>query len=123
MSAALTGQQCILEGGHGEGRVTIGAQLWQRPLTPVLPFLLGKTCSPVGWHPVEGWSAKARGVKNLEAVPSEVLKPKQTLFYETLAQLCVCGMSTLNVTAGDTTLGCPFKMSPVVPSSAGLLPC
>lgn len=51
-------------------------------------FLLGKTCFPSRWHPVESWSAAAQGAKDLDAILPEVLKPKQTLFMK-LAPFCV----------------------------------
>lgn len=76
-------------------------------------FFLGKTCFPACWRPVENWSAAAWGVKDLEAVLCEVLKPKQTLFMKPW-HICVCRTSAQNVTARESRLpplGCPFTLS------------
>lgn len=107
--------ECGPQDGDYQGRLSVGVGLCRKALTcsSFFFFFLGKTCFPACWRPVENWSAAAWGVKDLEAVLCEVLKPKQTLFMKPW-HICVCRTSAQNVTARESRLpplGCPFTLS------------
>lgn len=114
----------------------MGARLCQKGLTLVLPFLLGKTCFPAWWHPVESWSAATWGVKDRTWKPSCVggVETKTNVMYKTPAPSCVSGICSdchwqarFHVTTVELLLppfGHPFKVPPTsTPHVRGFVPC
>lgn len=70
----------------------MGAGLCWKGLTLVLPFLLGKTCFPACWHPVESWSAATWGVKTWKPSRVRGVETKMNVMYKTPAPSWVSGV-------------------------------